>query len=176
MNSPFRLLSFCSAIVIAVANHVHAAHSAALKFDFGSGKVAPGYQQVTAETAYSKERGYGFEPGANLTAVDRGGDALRGDFITSDSAFHFTARVPHEGNYRVTVTLGDANGESTTTIKAELRRLMVEKVHTARGQFQTVQLHRQHAHANDRCHRRSHGGGYAAQSPTGNDAGSMGVG
>jgi lysophospholipase L1-like esterase len=38
----------------------------------------------------------------------------------------------------VTVILGDALGETTTTIKAELRRLMVEKVHTKPGEFATV--------------------------------------
>ena len=58
-------------------------------------------------------------------------------FVTSDKPFYFSAAVP-EGNYRVTVELGDPEGESTTTIKAELRRLMVEKVHTARGQFEMV--------------------------------------
>jgi lysophospholipase L1-like esterase len=114
-----------------------------LKFDFGTANAAPGYVAVLPETAYSPERGFGFEPGATLTAVDHSAethDTLRGDFITSTAPFHFTARVPHEGNYRVTVTLGDAAGEATTTIKAELRRLMVEKIHTARGQFQTVQF------------------------------------
>ncbi len=40
-----------------------------------------------------------------------------------------------EGNYNVTVTLGDAQEETTTTIKAELRRLMLERVQTARGKF-----------------------------------------
>ena len=40
-----------------------------------------------------------------------------------------------EGSYRVTVTLGDSQGDSVTTVKAELRRLMVEKVETARGKF-----------------------------------------
>src|SRR6185295_14691193 len=39
--------------------------------------------------------------------------------------------------YLVTVTLGDEGVESEITIKAELRRLMVEHVHTARGQFAT---------------------------------------
>ena len=107
------------------------------KFDFGSGKVAPGYIQVLPTTVYTKELGYGFEPGAQVTAVDRGGDdALRSDFITSDKPFYFSVALP-EGNYRVTVTLGDRNGESTTTIKAELRRLMLENVHTAPGQFVT---------------------------------------
>ncbi len=110
-----------------------------LKFQFGAGKVATGYTQVAPETVYTKERGYGFEPGATLTAVARDSrDPLHAGFVTSEAPFYFSARVPHEGNYRVTVTLGDATGESTTTIKAELRRLMVEKIHTDAGQFATV--------------------------------------
>jgi len=107
------------------------------KFDLGPGKVTPGYTQVLPTMAYSKELGYGFEPGAEVNAVDRGGDdALRGDFIYSDKPFLFSVRVP-EGNYRVTVTLGDAAGESVTTVKAELRRLMLEKVSTGLGKFKT---------------------------------------
>ena len=107
-----------------------------VKFDFGSGKVAPGCRQVLATTIFSAEPGYGFEPGATITAEDRGGDALRGDFCTSAQPFLFSVALP-EGNYRVTVTLGDADGESTTTVKAELRRLMLENVKTARGKFET---------------------------------------
>jgi lysophospholipase L1-like esterase len=41
------------------------------------------------------------------------------------------------GNYRVTLTLGDAQGESTTTVKAETRRLVLERIHTASGDFVT---------------------------------------
>jgi lysophospholipase L1-like esterase len=106
------------------------------KFDFGSGAPAAGYTKVTPDLAYSDARGYGFEPGPAATAVDRGGDPLRGDFITSDKPFSFSVRVP-EGNYRVTVTLGDSAGESVTTIKAESRRLMLEKVATEQGKFET---------------------------------------
>jgi lysophospholipase L1-like esterase len=40
----------------------------------------------------------------------------------------------------VKVILGDKNGESKTTIKAENRRLMVEKVGTAKGKFATVEF------------------------------------
>ena len=35
-----------------------------LKFDFGPGRVASGYTQVLAGTIYTRELGYGFEPGA----------------------------------------------------------------------------------------------------------------
>jgi lysophospholipase L1-like esterase len=107
------------------------------QFQFGPGKVAPGYVQVLPDMAFSKERGFGFEPGAKVTGVDRGGtDALRGHFCTSEQPFSFSVAVP-EGNYRVSLTLGDAAGPSTTTVKTELRRLMLERVTTAVGQFTT---------------------------------------
>jgi lysophospholipase L1-like esterase len=113
------------------------ADSGPFKFDFGSGKAAPGYVQVPATRVYSADAGYGFEPGAEVREIDRGGDdPLRAGFVTSDRPFLFSVRVP-EANYRVTVTLGDAAGESDTTVKAELRRLMLEKVATGTGRFKT---------------------------------------
>ncbi|HKX26446.1 MAG TPA: rhamnogalacturonan acetylesterase [Blastocatellia bacterium] len=110
---------------------------APFKYDFGPGRVAPGYTQVLPETVYTRELGYGFEPGAAVKGVDRGGkDAIRGDFVTGDQPFFFSMAVP-EGNYRVTITFGDSEGETATTVKAELRRLMLESVRTARGRFET---------------------------------------
>jgi lysophospholipase L1-like esterase len=133
-------------VVTSPAFNLHAAGTDAaqpgktsFKFSFGPGKAAPGYTQVLPDMEYNKDRGFGFEPGAAVAGVDRGGnDPLHSHFITGDKPFFFSVRVPEEGNYRVTATLGDPAGESTTTIKAELRRLMVEKVHTAAGKFETV--------------------------------------
>lgn len=106
------------------------------KFDFG-GKAAPGYSHVAANALYSNDVGYGFEVGPAVSEVDRGGsDPLRDGFVTDNQPFFFSAEVP-EGNYRVTVTLGDPDGDSVTTVKAELRRLMLEKVQTAHGQVET---------------------------------------
>ena len=108
-----------------------------LKFDFGPGKVAPGYIQVLQTTTYSKELGYGFEPDSRVSCVDRGGaDALRSDLCTSDKPFLFSVALP-EGNYMVTITFGDQNAETITTVKAELRRLMLEEVRTTAGKFTT---------------------------------------
>ncbi|MEX2092698.1 MAG: rhamnogalacturonan acetylesterase [Pirellulales bacterium] len=45
--------------------------------------------------------------------------------------------VVPEGNYRVTVKLGSANEAASTTVKAENRRLMLENVKTAPGEFAT---------------------------------------
>ncbi len=108
----------------------------ALKFDFGPGKVKGGYRQVLATTFYTKELGYGFEPGAQVACFDRGGDPLRGDACTSSAPFYFSVALP-EGNYDVTVTFGDRANETVTTVKAELRRLMLEEVRTAKGRFET---------------------------------------
>ena len=56
--------------------------------------------------------------------------------MTSNKPFLFSVSVP-EGVYRVTVTLGDAQGTSTTTVKAEARRLMLEKVETGKRKIET---------------------------------------
>lgn len=42
-----------------------------------------------------------------------------------------------EGNYRVTVTLGDAKEATSTTVKSENRRLMLEEVRTKPGEYVT---------------------------------------
>lgn len=108
-----------------------------MKFDFGPGRVAPGYRQVRANMVYSKERGYGFISEEPVTETDRRGkDALRRDFCTSGKPFCFVMDLP-EGNYQVVVTFGDKKGTSVNTVKAESRRLMLENVATKKGEFET---------------------------------------
>ncbi|HZZ30207.1 MAG TPA: rhamnogalacturonan acetylesterase [Pirellulales bacterium] len=117
------------------------------KFSFAPGNNISGYTQVSPETTYSKELGYGFEPGAQLKTIEQAGGAAAhaesasGDLphsgcVTSDKPFYFSIALP-EGNYKVTVTLGNPAGDSTMTVKAELRRLMLEHVHTEPGKFET---------------------------------------
>lgn len=129
-------LSFTSRLVVLGALGplaVWAAASTALKYDFGPGTVAPGYTQVTTDMVFSPERGFGFEPGAVLSGINHAGsDPLSSDSITSTVPFYFSAALPAEGNYRVTVVLDNAGGKSPVTIKAELRRLMVERLELAR--------------------------------------------
>ena len=107
---------------------LHAAPVTNFKFQFGAEKITPGYTLVPPTQIYSKDTGYGFEPGANVTAVARA--------VTADQPFLFSVAVP-EGNYRVTVTLGNPTTNSVTTVKAESRRLMLERVRSAPGQFET---------------------------------------
>lgn len=102
------------------------------KFTFGPGAAPTGFTAVAADALYSDARGFGFEPGA--TVVAKATDKIPGGgFCTSEKPFYFSVALP-EGNYRVTVTLGDSAGESDTTIKAELRRLVLEQVKTAKGE------------------------------------------
>ncbi len=91
---------------------------AAQHFDFTGGKAIDGYTKVAAGEMYETATGYGFEPGEAPPS-------------------YFSVRVAGEGNYKVTITLGDARAASVTTVKAELRRLMLERVRLAAGEFAT---------------------------------------
>ena len=129
-------LSGAMALLLLSADIV-SAQSTSFKFEFGSGKVKDGYTSVTPATTYTSQLGYGLDFGSTANAVDRGGkDPLKASLITSDKPFFFSVNVP-EGNYKVTVTLGDAKDSSVTTVRAESRRLMLEKVVTKPGEFVT---------------------------------------
>jgi lysophospholipase L1-like esterase len=111
---------------------------AAWKFDFGPGKTADGYTKVLPSTLYTPELGYGFDFGSAVTGGSAGGrDALHDGFCSSGRPFYFSVKVP-EGNYSVTLVLGDQAAATVTTVKAECRRLMVEKQVTRPGEFATV--------------------------------------
>lgn len=119
--------------------HLVMAQSTQYKFDMGPGKLMPGYTKVNATDRYSDETGYGFDKyTVSLEAVDAGtSNPLTSDFITSNKPVYFSVKLP-EGNYDVKVIMGDPNGTSSATIRAECRRWMVEKVSTAKGKFATV--------------------------------------
>ena len=105
-----------------------AAEKTSFSFSFGTGAAAPARVQVSPTNRYSPEAGFGFEPGASLTA--------EADSCTSGKPFYFSVALP-EDNYQVTVRLGGAAGGSTNTVKSELRRLMLERVSAAAGKFST---------------------------------------
>lgn len=84
------------------------------RFHFGSGPAAAGAVRVAADTPYNNERGHGFEPLATSSA----------------SARYFSVALA-EGSYRVTATLGGTAEAGVTTLKAELRRVVLQGVPTA---------------------------------------------
>ena len=138
---PVRHKSFFFACLVALTALIAAPlpfaanENTALKFSFGSGETPAGFTAVAPESIYTEMRGYGFEPGAAIVSKPAS-NAPGAGFCTSDKPFYFSVALP-EGNYRVTVTLGDPSGESDTTVKAELRRLMLELVKTAKCEIVT---------------------------------------
>jgi hypothetical protein len=75
---------------------------------------------ISSTTLYSDVAGFGYEKPA-----------------TGEPPYYFSVRVPEEGNYRVTAKIGSKAVPTITTIKAELRRLMLERVQTKAGEFIT---------------------------------------
>jgi len=107
------------------------------RFDFGSGKVKKGWTQVTATTLYSAEKGFGLIPsGEILSGKTDLKDPLTCDFLWSKKPFYFAVDLP-EGHYQVTLTWSGTPEGSSTTVKAESRRLMLENVKAVKGE--TVQ-------------------------------------
>ncbi|MGA2650515.1 MAG: rhamnogalacturonan acetylesterase [Terracidiphilus sp.] len=84
---------------------------------FVCGKAQARAIELTASSVYSATT-----PGFDLNTVPD----FHTNSCTSDKPFFFSAAVP-EGSYRVTVVLG-TDQVSTTTVWAEARRLMLEKV------------------------------------------------
>jgi lysophospholipase L1-like esterase len=107
------------------------------KFSFGS-KEVPGYIKVDPSVKYSDEQGYGFDFGTAPVAIDRNTKKpLTSGFVTSDKPFFFSVALP-EGNYNIKVLTGDLKESSVTTVRAESRRLIFEKVKTAPGKFASL--------------------------------------
>lgn len=107
------------------------------RFDFGA-KAADGYTPVTTATAYTDEKGYGFEDTVGLQQVNRGGTNASVDgFITGTKPFYFSVKLP-EGNYQVKLIAGDKEGVSDAAIRAECRRMMVERITTKKGETKTI--------------------------------------
>jgi lysophospholipase L1-like esterase len=114
---------------------VEAAMNPAYKFDFGVGEAAAGFTKVTDSTLYGSIEGYGFQDTSRVTARIRSGqeDALLRDFCIPLESI-FLVDVPN-GNYTVTVMMGDSNAGTHTTIKSGIGRLMLRGLETLAGQF-----------------------------------------
>lgn len=109
-------------------------HAQSYKFDFGSGAAASGYIQVTPQTRYSSTQGYGIDKGTVSSVTRDGTDAVLNDYLTTTDEFFFSVAVP-QGNYDVTVIFGDATEPTSTTVKAENRRLLFDRISTNPGMF-----------------------------------------
>ena len=77
--------------------------------------------QLSDAPRYSEETGYGYD----LTDTPEKG---------SKAPFFFSVRVP-DGNYQVTVRLGNKRQAGVTTVRGESRRLFIDNLATQKGQF-----------------------------------------
>ena len=125
-----------SFLILALVICVCAQSQMKYKFDFGKERTAKGYINITPDSKFTPELGYGFTHGSRVTAVDNGGNAMSGDYITSNKPFYFSVRLP-DGNYDVKLILGDTKGTSATTVRTECRRLMLENIRTTKGKIVT---------------------------------------
>ncbi|MEP7236631.1 MAG: GDSL-type esterase/lipase family protein [Ferruginibacter sp.] len=124
---------FLNIILFCFFTHVAVAQT--WKYDLGSGPVAKGYIQITPDTKFNYATGFGFDQGSIVKSVERKGkDALACDYITADKPFYFSVKLP-EGNYNVKLILGDKEGTSATTVRAECRRLFLQNIKTKKGEI-----------------------------------------
>jgi lysophospholipase L1-like esterase len=94
----------------------------------GPDPLPPGAARLDPAAGYDARHGYGFRQ--PLAGAARAGPCA------SDRPFVLDLALP-EGDYEVTVTLGDHARRAATTVKAESRRLMLEKVVTRAGESVT---------------------------------------
>lgn len=81
------------------------------------------YDMTQPQPKYDETTGYGY-------------DFTDAPTSKSTAPFYFSVNVP-DGNYRVTVTLGSKSRQAETCVRAESRRLFVEKCVTKKKQYQT---------------------------------------
>lgn len=105
------------------------------KYDLGNGDIQQGYKKITKDSIFTKESGCGIVCKETvIEGTSKSKDVLTGDWISSNAPFYFVKELP-EGRYKVTVTLGNPNEATATTIKAESRRLMLENITTKKGEI-----------------------------------------
>lgn len=106
---------------------VNMAYAQDYQFDFSEKKkVENGVIQISSDSIYPCEGGYGY-------------DFLPAPAKKSNEPFFFSVDVP-DGNYLVTVTLGNARKAGSTTVRAESRRLFLENIPTRKGEFLTYRF------------------------------------
>lgn len=90
------------------------------KFNLSANNPKKGFTSVAPDHVYS-EGGYGYDLGTQPN---------------DGKPFFFSVCVP-EGNYEVTLVLGESDASGNTTVKAESRRLILNNIQTKKGETVT---------------------------------------
>lgn len=100
-------------------------HAQEFRFDLsGNRKVLDGYTAINSQSVYNDSIGYGYDL---QSAPEKG----------SKDPFFFSVKVP-DGNYRVSITLGNKKQAGVTTVRGESRRLFAESIATKRGETKVI--------------------------------------
>lgn len=91
------------------------------RFNFSDEKAKEGHIQITPQSLYNPEIGYGYDL---IPAPDKKGN----------SPWYFSVSVP-DGNYKVTVKIGSKKKAGSTTVRAESRRLFINNLSTKKGEI-----------------------------------------
>jgi len=100
----------------------------ALKYVFGQ-TSDKNINVVDSTQKYNETDGFGLIPSGALKTNKK---ASKKSYITSEKPFYFSVKLP-EGHYKIVLTLGGNPEGSSTTVKAESRRLMFENLKTSKG-------------------------------------------
>lgn len=96
------------------------------KFIFGESNVITGISGIDTTAKYTDSKAYGITTFGLLKTNVQGAMTT---YIASDKPFYFSVQLP-EGHYKITLILGGNVEGSSTTVKAESRRLMFENLKT----------------------------------------------
>lgn len=89
---------------------------------------------MTGNTAIGRAETYQMDYSTRYDSVSgHGYDIVATPSRGSDTPYYYSVKVP-DGNYRVTLELGDDRRAGVTTVRAESRRLLVENCPTRRGE------------------------------------------
>lgn len=110
-------------VAMASLTSEHAGDISEYRFDFGSGNAAEGYIQVDAKRAYVEGNGYGFADTSLVEDENREtGNALTEDFTRVNGTSFLVELEPV--NYRVTMTIGDAQEATNAGVVAEQMNIL----------------------------------------------------
>lgn len=134
MSNRARNFLCCALVLWGLAGQIRAQSElpAARKYWFGP--LAPaGSVPVTPADSYSAEKGYGFDLGSKVEVISQTnpvGTAVGFTRGVQGRPFFFSVNAP-PGVYEVTMELGSVTQPTVSTVKAETRRLMLEKYATS---------------------------------------------
>ncbi|WP_394369042.1 rhamnogalacturonan acetylesterase [Flavobacterium agrisoli] len=99
-----------------------------LIFNFEANASHKNKTAVLSAATFSNEKGFGFDfETENNASFSKNG-------VSFEKSTYFSIAVP-EGNYAVTVKMGNEKSHSEVTIKAESKRVMVNQVPISKGNF-----------------------------------------